>query len=227
MESGEGRIKRQSLFNPGLPTVVQTKVFVLSYGTEDHLCELRGPIVGGTQYKAEDLELPILFPPEAVSGEVTTHRPQDKLTGRALGVTPKANGPPEAWANGGVLRRIILGCTCLCMCLCVARGYQGTLLTVTGQAEHLILPTGRIHFVLISGHRLTITYQCTWAHFCPVRGFQSKPAKGEQDVFPQGMCTQHLAVGPMDLKLWQHCLCQGNGFGTSLQPLLAENREKH
>lgn len=63
--------------------------------------------------------------------------------------------------------------------------------------------------------------------FLSSKGLSSKPARGEKDVFPQGICTQHLPVGPMDLELWQHYPCRGNGFGTSLQPVLAENTEKH
>lgn len=123
---------------------------MLGYGTKDHFRELRGAMVGGTQYKAEDLEAHCPVSSWGCPRRSDNPYTSDKLTGRALGVTPKANGPPEAWANGGVLRRNIWGFTCRCMCLCVARGDQGTLLTVTGQAEHLILAAGGIHFVLIS-----------------------------------------------------------------------------
>lgn len=163
---------------------------------EAHLCELRGAMVGGTQYKAEDLEAPCPCLLLRLPQEDSTYRLWDKLTGRALRVTPKANGPPEAWANAGVLRRTIWGCTCLCMCLCAAKGDQGTLLW---QDRLSILSW------LLEASTFYL-YLYTWAHFCPVRGFQSKPAKGEQDVFPQGTCTHHLPVFPMDLELWQHCL---------------------
>lgn len=113
--------------------------------------------------------------------------------------------------------RTILGCTYLCTHLCAAREGQETLLTVTGQAEHLILATGGIHFVLISVHRYVLSS----------KRLSSKSARGEQAVFPQGISTLCLPVGPMDLELQQHFSCQGNGFGTSLQPVLVENKEKH
>lgn len=106
---------------PGLSTLVQPEVFVLGYGIKDHLCELRGAMVGALNTKLKALKPPVLSAAEAIPGEVPTHRPSDKLTGRALGVTPKANGPAEAWANGVVLERTIWDAP-TCAHICVRQG---------------------------------------------------------------------------------------------------------
>lgn len=151
----------------------------------------------GHQYEAEDLE--------ACCPDCSWGCPRKGVNPQILRKTDRKGSwtcrdMGQWWGSW----RTILGCTCLCICLCVARGDQETLITVTGQAEHFILATGGIHFVLISVH----------GYILSSKGLSSKPARGEQDVLPQGTCTQHLPVGPMDLELQQHCLCWGNGFGS-------------
>lgn len=148
-------------------------------------------MVGTLNTKLKTLKPPALSPPKAVQGAVSTHRPSAKLTRRALGVTPQADGPPGAWVNGGVLRRTIWGCTCLCMCLCVARGDQGTILACDR--------TGWTSYPGCWRDPLS-TYICVYGCiFCPVRD-KTKPDRREQDVFPQGTCT--LSISQLVPQTW-------------------------
>lgn len=104
-----------------------------------------------------------------------------------------------------------------CTCLCVARGDQGMVWTVAGQAECPTLAAGGIY-----------SHLYTRAGFFPVSGFHpSWPDWNRTCVCAHREHALSIPpVGSGDLELWQHRLRWANGVGSSPQSVLLENKEK-